>query len=419
MPRCIAPWRVTTLASSSKVALSIGQSASALPIAAIRKGSRVSLGWSPRSRFIIARVSSSAVTSNSSTKVKCGMRRFGLLHILGDLAAQADDLDRLVGALGACRACGDAAAVVEKIGVEVGVADAVGRWSSPRRGRCRGRGRAGATAGEARTLRPCAARWSGLRRDCRLRPWTGRSPSPAARLVALPHAGGGASVAVGRNRFFASALVGSTAPSASGLLALSAGSLRPRSRSRPAPSRSRSGRRLRRRASTTLPATGDSISTVALSVIMSASCWSSSTRSPTLTCQATISASAMPSPMSGSLNSKVAISPPSLSRARLEPLRAGEIGPFIGVRIGRVPAGDALDRRFEMIEAALLDQARRARRRSPRCASLPGRPGSGRFSRPIARSPRCRAGRSVRRSMTSASTPFSSTAASATWTIVP
>ena len=52
-----------------------------------------------------------------------------------------------------------------------------------------------------------------------------------------------------------------------------------------------------------LPATGHSISTVALSVIMSASCWSSSIVSPTLTCQATISASAMPSPMSGSLNS--------------------------------------------------------------------------------------------------------------------
>ena len=40
----------------------------------------------------------------------------------------------------------------------------------------------------------------------------------------------------------------------------------------------------------------------------------------------------------------------------LEPDRAGEIDPFIGVRIGRVPAGDALDRGFEVVEAALLDQ---------------------------------------------------------------
>jgi hypothetical protein len=52
---------------------------------------------SPRSRFIIARVSSSAVTSYSSTRVKCGDAALCLLHILGDLAAQADDLDRFVG----------------------------------------------------------------------------------------------------------------------------------------------------------------------------------------------------------------------------------------------------------------------------------------------------------------------------------
>ena len=98
-----------------------------------------------------------------------------------------------------------------------------------------------------------------------------------------------------------------SAPSASGCScfarrAARSAARRLRSRSRPAPSRSRSGRRLRRPASSPCPRPGDSISTVALSVIMSASCWSSSTLSPTLTCQATISASAMPSPMSGSLN---------------------------------------------------------------------------------------------------------------------
>src|SRR3546814_4828207 len=36
--------------------------------------------------------------------------------------------------------------------------------------------------------------------------------------------------------------------------------------------------------------------------------------------------------------------------------RAREIGPFKAVRIGRVEAGDALDRRLEVIEAALLHQ---------------------------------------------------------------
>jgi hypothetical protein len=46
---------------------------------------------------------------------------------------------------------------------------------------------------------------------------------------------------------------------------------------------------------------GEVSSTVALSVITSTRSWSSSTRSPTFTCQAVISASAVPSPTSGSL----------------------------------------------------------------------------------------------------------------------
>ena len=91
--------------------------------------------------------------------------------------------------------------------------------------------------------------------------------------------------------------------------------VRPPFRSPRARSRSGSGRRLRPPAGRPCPRPGDSISTVALSVIMSAICWSSSIVSPTLTCQATISASAMPSPMSGSLNSYFAISRPSLSQA--------------------------------------------------------------------------------------------------------
>jgi hypothetical protein len=49
----------------------------------------------------------------------------------------------------------------------------------------------------------------------------------------------------------------------------------------------------------TFPATGEGISTVALSVITSAIGWSSAMVSPGLTCQAVSSASAMPSPISG------------------------------------------------------------------------------------------------------------------------
>ena len=66
----------------------------------------------------------------------------------------------------------------------------------------------------------------------------------------------------------------------------------------------------------TLPTTGDGISTVALSVITSASTWSSATTSPTLTCQATSSTSAMPSPRSGILMTCVLIGAPYGSIAR-------------------------------------------------------------------------------------------------------
>src|SRR5690242_8400742 len=112
--------------------------------------------------------------------------------------------------------------------------------------------------------------------------------------------------------------------------------------------------------SSTVPDTGDSISTVALSVIISAICWSSSTVSPTLTCQATTSASEMPSPISGRRNSKRAIS--GVLHDILERLAdadgAGEIGPFEAVGVRRVETGDALDRRLQRIEATLLDQRR-------------------------------------------------------------
>ena len=51
----------------------------------------------------------------------------------------------------------------------------------------------------------------------------------------------------------------------------------------------------------TRPVTGDGNSTAAFSVMTSAMTWSSVTKSPTLTCQATTSASTVPSPRSGIL----------------------------------------------------------------------------------------------------------------------
>ena len=60
-----------------------------------------------------------------------------------------------------------------------------------------------------------------------------------------------------------------------------------------------------------VPATGEGISTVALSVMTAARSWSSATSSPTATCHSTISASATPSPMSGSLTTLMRhLSPP-------------------------------------------------------------------------------------------------------------
>ncbi len=110
----------------------------------------------------------------------------------------------------------------------------------------------------------------------------------------------------------------------------------------------------------TVPATGEGISTVALSVITSARLWSSVTASPGCTCHATSSTSAMPSPMSGILITCTPIVMRSIARLNAAATRAGpgEIVPLLRMRIGRVPAGHALDRRFEVIEAVLLHQRR-------------------------------------------------------------
>src|SRR5512141_585429 len=107
----------------------------------------------------------------------------------------------------------------------------------------------------------------------------------------------------------------------------------------------------------TLPFTGEGISTVALSVITSATAWSSSTVSPGFTCQPTSSTSAIPSPMSGILITWMPMSGLHRSLERLaDPLGAGEVGPLLRVRVRRVPSGDAFDRGFQVIEAVLLHQ---------------------------------------------------------------
>src|SRR5690606_34703097 len=109
----------------------------------------------------------------------------------------------------------------------------------------------------------------------------------------------------------------------------------------------------------TVPATGDGISTLALSVITNASDWSSATVSPTPTNHSTSSTSAIPSPMSGTL---IACRPISgLHRAphrRAHPPRPREVRPLLRMRIRRVPAGHPLDRRLEVVEAVLLHQRR-------------------------------------------------------------
>src|SRR5262245_40025523 len=107
--------------------------------------------------------------------------------------------------------------------------------------------------------------------------------------------------------------------------------------------------------------------TVALSVITSTSGWSSATVSPSFTSHLTISPSTTPSPMSGSLNSKVAIwtcSPVQqlgdesrgLTDALQDARRTRQVLVLQGVGERRVPPGDAPDGRLQVDEAPLLDQ---------------------------------------------------------------
>ena len=171
---------------------------------------------------------------------------------------------------------------------------------------------------------------------------------------------------------------------------------------------------------TTVPATGEGISTVALSVMTAANSWSSSTDWPTSTCHSTNSASATPSPTSGSLMMRIPISGLHHGlEGAADPRRPGEIVPLLGVRIGRVPAGHAHDGRLEMVEAILLDERAQLGAEARGQRRLVNDDATARLLDRRRRWYRGRRGTSVRRSMISASTPVSAAAASATKTMVP
>src|SRR5450432_1635150 len=139
-----------------------------------------------------------------------------------------------------------------------------------------------------------------------------------------------------------------------------------------------------KRSSVTLQALGAPMVTVALSVITSTISWFSVTSSPALTSQLTISPSATPSPISGSLNSNFAmgrfsrwdqdavlvsgqVRRPTGARSRaLRPraieqcwqnaVRKRHILHLEAVRERRIEAGHAHRRRFQVVEAAFDDQ---------------------------------------------------------------
>ena len=219
----------------------------------------------------------------------------GLLHLLRDLAAQPDHGDGFfLVPLGIGAAAGSRRRLAARcqVDVEVLVHDAAGRAAAVHvlqfdaqvpGTAAHGRRGDGLVAGRAGRWRLCAGRSAGLvlhrgdrRGDRRGRRW--RVAGSRARAQPPPAFLGAAGAAHRLSR----------CPR----LPLPGGSVRrPRPSARPTVPPS----------DTTLPATGDGISTVALSVITSARTWSSLTVSPGFTCQATSSTWAMPSPMSGIL----------------------------------------------------------------------------------------------------------------------
>ena len=350
MPMCTAPWRVTTPASSSKRALICGKlghrqhhgahqqrqqrelPALLAPLRVQRRAQRLELG--DVDFLDVAEVRDAAL---------------GLLHLLRDAPAQADDANGfLVRALDAAAAAHRggvprAEPCMRQVGVQVGLHDAAG-GAAGAPPRCRSMPSSQArrrTAGEAiGRCRPAGGRAAAgaARRGCR-RP----VPRRGGRCAALRPRRGAAGARPQRGAGAAPAPP-SAAPVSMRISSAPTASICPTS----PPSAS------------TRPATGDGISTVALSVITSASAWSSATVSPALTCQATSSTSAMPSPRSGILMTWVWPSQASIARRSAAATRAGpgKVGPFLRMRVGRVPAGHALDRRLQVVEAMLLHQRR-------------------------------------------------------------
>src|SRR4029434_10598748 len=117
------------------------------------------------------------------------------------------------------------------------------------------------------------------------------------------------------------------------------------------------------------PSTGEGISTVALSVMTAARIASSRTRSPILTCHSTSSASATPSPTSGSLITCSVISLLHCFEQRAaDASGAREVIPFLRIRIGRILTRDAPDGGLQVVGAWFLHKRGklRAETRCPR-----------------------------------------------------
>src|SRR5882757_8149309 len=108
------------------------------------------------------------------------------------------------------------------------------------------------------------------------------------------------------------------------------------------------------------PDLGDAMVTVALSVITSTIGASSTIVCPGSMCQATISPSVTPSPISGSLNSKRAMRlssvPGRFYDGRQDAVRKGQVLHFQGVGKWSVETGHANRGRLEVEEGLLVDE---------------------------------------------------------------
>ena len=218
----------------------------------------------------------------------------GVGHAVGDHAPHADDLD-LVGA-GASRQARRGPRRAWACRLPRGAAAPVSAASRS----CAGDAPARAAAVHLREVDARLARATARRRRGHDAPALDSLSRPARATGWRRGLGRGLGAGC-RSRTGAGAAAGGAAPPRA--------PARPPARSHRPRSRTRSARRRRGTMSpgppvsdTTRPVTGAGTSTAAFSVMTSAMTWSSSTWSPTLTCHATISASTVPSPRSGILN---------------------------------------------------------------------------------------------------------------------